>query len=403
MKISPKNYNYNANTRLLSLTYGFFICAISVDLTITALAGFYLSEYKALSTLPFALITASGAISALLIPPLINRFGTKNIFMTGCLIGIVGSLVSALSIYQHSFILLCIGASLVGVYQSVCQFYRLCAADFNPEGKKGSATSMVLAGGVVAAIVGPLLASEGENLITSLPFAGAYIFVSCLCVISFISLAIFYDDYRYPKNLEPKLKLLHLDVRLLAKRPFLNSSLNLSVGSFLMLFIMTAAPLAMMTISDRMSHNAFMIQLHLLGMYVPSLFTGLLIRKIGTQNLALTGTTLTIISFLCNLFMNDIMSLYVSLLLLGIGWNFMFVSGTVLLTHSYDDSNRESSQSLSEFLRIIFSAISSLTAGWVFETSGWMSMNIVCLIISVPILFFNIYITIRMKKRVIEI
>lgn len=363
---------------ILAVSNLFFTCAVSVDLTIATLVGYQLAPSAQLATVPFALITVAGAFSNLFAAGMIGRGNEKLAFILGSLCGTAGGLLSFLAVQNGSFLLFCTGCFLVGVYQAFSQYYRLVAADHSPPEVKGQSISLVMIGGVVAAILGPLLTIVARD-IPGLPrFAGVYLVVAGLGILSALNLALFLDrskrdvpspDTRAIPGVSPT-------SRELMKRPdYRTAWFHLVIGSFVMLFLMTAAPLSV-THHHSMNDGALVIQLHLLGMYVPSLFTGLLIRKLGLTVLLYAGIALNISAVVINLTGETMLAYSLSLLLVGVGWNFMFVGGSTLLSLSYRDNERKKAQGLAETSRFVFSAIATSGAGVMLALLGWKLLGL---------------------------
>lgn len=366
---------------ILAVSNLFFTCAVSVDLTIATLVGYQLAPSDELATVPFALITVAGAFSSLFAASMIGRGNEKLAFILGSVCGTAGGLLSFLAVLKGSFLLFCTGCFLVGVYQAFSQYYRLVAADHSPPEVKGQSISLVMVGGVVAAILGPLLTIIARD-VPGLPrFAGVYLVVAMLGILSALNLALFLDrekkDPPAPDSAAPAVGS-PTSRQLMKRADYRTAWLHLVVGSFVMLFLMTAAPLSV-THHHSMNEGALVIQLHLLGMYVPSLFTGLLIRKVGITALLYTGIALNISAIAVNLSGETMLAYSLSLLLVGIGWNFMFVGGSTLLSLSYQDHERKKAQGLAETSRFIFSAIATSGAGVMLAVVGWKPLGLMML------------------------
>ena len=363
---------------ILAVSNLFFTCAVSVDLTIATLVGYQLAPSGELATIPFALITVAGAFSSLFAAGMIGRGKEKLAFILGSLCGTVGGLLSFLAVLKGSFLLFCTGCFLVGIYQAFSQYYRLVAADHSPPEVKAQSISLVMIGGVVAAILGPLLTIIARD-IPGLPrFAGVYLVVAGLGILSALNLALFLDrSGSYSPS--PETRAIQGEsptCRELMNRPdYRTAWFHLVIGSFVMLFLMTAAPLSV-THHHSMNDGALVIQLHLLGMYVPSLFTGLLIRKLGLTVLLYAGIALNLAAIAVNLTGETMLAYSLSLLLVGVGWNFMFVGGSTLLSLSYRDNERKKAQGLAETSRFVFSAIATSGAGVILALLGWKLLGL---------------------------
>ncbi|MCE0162353.1 MFS transporter [Klebsiella variicola subsp. variicola] len=363
---------------ILAVSNLFFTCAVSVDLTIATLVGYQLAPSGELATIPFALITVAGAFSSMFAAGMIGRGKEKLAFILGSLCGTVGGLLSFLAVLKGCFLLFCTGCFLVGIYQAFSQYYRLVAADHSPPEVKAQSISLVMIGGVVAAILGPLLTIIARD-IPGLPrFAGVYLVVAGLGILSALNLALFLDrSGSYSPS--PETRAIQGEsptCRELMNRPdYRTAWFHLVIGSFVMLFLMTAAPLSV-THHHSMNDGVLVIQLHLLGMYVPSLFTGLLIRKVGLTVLLFAGIALNLAAIAVNLTGETMLAYSLSLLLVGVGWNFMFVGGSTLLSLSYRDNERKKAQGLAETSRFVFSAIATSGAGVILALLGWKLLGL---------------------------
>ncbi|MFP1729671.1 MFS transporter [Lonsdalea quercina] len=386
---------------ILAVSNLFFTCAVSVDLTIATLVGYQLAPSGELATIPFALITVAGAFSSMFAAGMIGRGKEKLAFILGSLCGTVGGLLSFLSVLKGSFLLFCIGCFLVGIYQAFSQYYRLVAADHSPTEVKAQSISLVMIGGVVAAILGPLLTIIARD-IPGLPrFAGVYLVVAGLGILSALNLALFLDrSGSYSPS--PETRAIQGEsptCRELMNRPdYRTAWFHLVIGSFVMLFLMTAAPLSV-THHHSMNDGALVIQLHLLGMYVPSLFTGLLIRKLGLTVLLYAGIALNLAAIAVNLSGETMLAYSLSLLLVGVGWNFMFVGGSTLLSLSYRDNERKKAQGLAETSRFVFSAIATSGAGVILALLGWKLLGLMMIPVLLICLVSTWQYSLAMRKK----
>ncbi len=372
------------NARILAICQGLFTCAISIDLTLTALTGYQLAPDKSLATLPFALITVAGAVVTWFAAFLIQRLGRRLSFALGALAGAVGGAISVWSVFHGHFWSFCIGTAGVGVFQAFAQYYRLAAADAVAPELKSKAISTVLTGGVIAAVLGPALAAWSKDLFPTALFSGAYLMVALLSLLSMIVLLAFYRDV---ENTDAAADIVASAPQApprstgeIARQPvFIAALANNVVGSMVMMFIMTAAPLAAVACRHSINDGANIIQWHLVGMYAPSFFAGHLIKRFGLGTIVLCGVMLNLACAVIAMASTSLPAFYVALLCLGVGWNFMFVGGTTLLAQSYRPNERARAQGLSEFLRYAATALATLAAGPLLEHYGWQALNIAIL------------------------
>ncbi|WDZ94275.1 MFS transporter [Herbaspirillum sp. WKF16] len=382
------------NASVLAVCQGLFTCAISIDLTLTALTGWQLAPDKALATLPFALITVAGALVTWFAAFLIQRLGRRLSFALGAASCCVGGLVSVWSVFHAQFWTFCAGTAMVGVFQAFAQYYRLAAADAVADEAKSRAISTVLAGGVIAAIAGPALAAWSKDLFPAALFAGAYLVVAAMGLLSVVVLLAFYRDLgAAPAAADagsadaPARPLAEI-----ARTPvFMASVANNVAGSMVMMLIMTAAPLAAVACHHGIDDGAAIIQWHLVGMYAPSFFAGRLIKRFGLGSVLLAGLALNLACAATAMASTSLPAFYAALLFLGVGWNFMFVGGTTLLAQSYAPSERAKTQGFSELLRYGATALATLGAGPLLARFGWETLNAAIL----PILLLSTLATAR--------
>ncbi|MGL4285851.1 MAG: MFS transporter [Phreatobacter sp.] len=367
------------NALVLAVGQGLFTAAIAIDLTLTGLTGYQLAPDKSLATLPFAMITVAGAVVTIFASLLMERIGRRWGFTLGALFGALGGLISVLAVFRGDFWLFCLGTAGVGAFQAFAQYYRLAAADSVPDDAKAKAISTVLAGGVIAAVLGPALAAWSKDLYPVL-FAGSYLMVFLLGLASAALLAIGYRDVALHAGTAQGFDLPARPLATVMRQPiFLAAVANNVIGGAVMMLIMTAAPLAAVACSHSIDDGANIIQWHLVGMFGPSFFAGRLIGRFGLANVLFAGMALNVACAVVAVASTSLTAFYVALFCLGVGWNFMFVGGTTLLARSYRPAERASAQGAAEILRYGLTAIATLGAGPLLEIYGWSRLNIVIL------------------------
>lgn len=374
------------NAGVLALCQGLFTCAIAIDLTLTGLTGYQLAPEKALATLPFAMITVAGAVTTLFASLLMARIGRRFGFAIGALVGTLGGLVSVWSVVHADFWTFCAGTAAVGVFQAFAQYYRLAAADAVDAPFKTKAISTVLTGGVVAALLGPALAAWSKDLFPLYLFAGAYLMVALLGALSFLVLLGLYRDtaaaraptaHAEANQVEPAQP---RPLRTILRQPvFVASVANNVVGSVAMMFVMTASPLAAVACGHGIDDGANIIQWHLVGMFAPSFVTGRLIARFGLPAILFAGMGLNVACVVMAVASTSLPAFYGALLCLGVGWNFLFVGGTTLLSQSCRPEERAKTQGVAELMRYVATAAASLGAGPFLFAEGWAATNLAIL------------------------
>jgi MFS family permease len=364
------------NAAILTLCQGLYVCGISVDLTLTGITGYQLAPEKILATLPFALITVGAAVVTVLAAFIIGRLGRRIGFAIGSLCGASGGLVSVWAVVHGQFWIFCIGTTLIGAYQGFAQFYSIAAADSVSTAQKSRAIATVLAGGVLAALAGPALATWTKDLIPGAMFAGAYLLVSGLALISTILVLSIYRDVepQAAAGADPLLPPRRLPE--IARQPIFGAGLaTIMASAAAMVFVMTAAPLAAVACSYSINDGARVIQWHLIGMFVPSFFSGRLVARFGVWPILALGMALMAGCAAIAIASTALVAFYMALFVLGIGWNFMIVCGTTLLAQSYRPNERAKTQALAGLMGNIAGTIAALSSGAILESAGWTLLN----------------------------
>jgi len=350
----------------------------SLMVATTALVGYALADDKVYASLPFTLQLVATMFTSIPAAMLMAKIGRKSTFMLGTVIAMLGAAICAYAVTEHNFLYFVIGSVLIGIFSGFANFYRFTAADSVDIDHKSRAISYVLAGGVLAAIIGPNLANHTRDIITNAAFAGSYASIIILYILSFILLSFLDLPHEKP----------HADVKqdsgrplsIIIKQPrFIIALISGTLGYATMTLLMTATPLAMQHHEHAYSDTAFVIQWHVLGMFAPSFFTGSLIKKFGLLPIMFLGALFAIACIIINLNGTTTYHFWTALLLLGISWNFLFIGATTLLTETYSESEKFKTQAINDFL--VFSVVSaaSLSAGILHHKFGWQFVNYIAI------------------------
>ena len=306
-------------------------------MTVTALTGASLTDDAAMATLPLALQFVGTMAATIPASLLMGRVGRRSGFSIGQTIGVVFALLSAYAVYQGYFWLFAVGSAGLGVHNAFWQYLRFAASEAVSRPKRARAISYVLAGGVVAAVAGPWLATHSRDLMNPVLFAGSYAVLAGLCAATILLLQTV--RFRSPEFAEsapggrPLMEIVLTPI-------FITAVLSSALGYGVMVLVMTATPLAMVGHGFHFSDAAFVIQWHVLGMFVPSFFTGKLIDRFGVTAIITVGVFLNLGAMILNLSGVTLENFWIALVLLGTGWNFMYIGGTTLLTESYRPEER---------------------------------------------------------------
>lgn len=299
---------------------------------VTALAGAALSPVTYFSTLALALQFTMTMISTIPASFLMQRIGRKSGFIIGQITGIVGAIFAFIAIYNHIFWLFVLGGMCLGVHNAFWAYLRFAASDIVRKENRSKAISWVLAGGIVAAIAAAEIAKRVHDLIPMALYAGAYLMIGLLAVIAI--LLIYFVDFSEPKKLGQAKSARPLKIILSQPKAIL-AILSGAIGYSTMSLLMTATPLAMHDHGFDFKDSAFVIQWHALAMFAPSFITGHLIKYYGCKNIILLGAVMNLMCIISGLSGYGLGYFWVSLFLLGLGWNFTYIGGTTLMSECY--------------------------------------------------------------------
>jgi MFS family permease len=342
--------------------------ATTLQVTLGGLVGFLLVEDKALATLPVTFVVGGTALATIPASLLMRRIGRQLGFMTGCLIGTGGSLVAALGVYLGHFWLFCLGAFVFGASVAFTQLYRFAAADIAPQDMKSRAISWVMVGGLVSAFMGPEIAKHTRELLSPYLFLGSYLVAAALPILVLGILT----TVRLPKPTTAELREPGRPLAEIVRQPaFVVAAMAGMFGYGVMNLLMTATPLAMQICEHPFADAATVIQWHVFGMFFPSFFTGNLIGRFGALRIIVVGAVLNLLCIAIALSGVGVLNFQASLLILGVGWNFMYIGGTALLTEVYRPAERNKTQALNDFLVFGTVALASLGSGKLLYHWGW--------------------------------
>jgi MFS family permease len=361
----------NKNVWLLFACQALMNAVMSGQTVMASLVGYKLSG-SALNTLPMAIQMVAVMSASLVAGYAFPRFGRRGGFWLGCGIMMCGSLTFALGVYTGDFVIYCLGAIPAGLGFGISQHLRFAAAEVADQHAKARAISLVLAGGVLAAIVGPEMVKRTNALIPDHVFLATYLYLPLLPVITAILLSFV--------AVPPAQKKTGISVpfRVIFARPdFIAAVVSSLVGYGTMNLVMASTPLQMLMCGFGVAASADVIRAHSIAMFAPGFVTGRLIQKFGVHQIIMAGGLLTLGCVAVNVYEPPLFTTFlVALALLGVGWNFMFVGGTTLLTTAYAAEERVRVQATHDFIVFGSVALTALTSGAVQATQGWDALNL---------------------------
>lgn len=387
------------NILLLSLCQAVMMTGGSLLITSSAVVGAMLTDERALATLPLALQFLTSMLTSIPASFAMRRWGRRAGFLFGAGVGALGGATAAWAIWLGNFQLFCLGAMLVGVFNGIGIYFRFAAVDAAPESYKARAISYVMAGGVVAAFAGPNLASWAREAIPAASFAGSYaalVLLYGLAMLALLGVKIPVRSEEVPQKGGRSL------LQLLSQPVFMVALLGATFGYGVMVLVMTATPLAMQGCGLPFDDSAFVIQWHVFAMFAPSFFTGALIKRFGVLTVMLCGAICYVGTVLINLNGITLNHFWSALFLLGLGWNFLFIGGTTLLTEAYRPEEKAKAQAMNDFLVFTVVSLSSLSAGALQFHYGWEAVNLgVIPLIGVIIVAVGALLLWRLRRSVV--
>ena len=358
---------------LLSLCQALMMSATTLMITAAALVGFMLADHKALATLPLALQFFATMLTTIPASLFMGRFGRKAGFLLAGAIGTGGGVLATQGILSGDFWLFSAGALGVGIFNGFGNYYRFTAAELVDEDHRSRAIAYVLAGGVLAAFIGPNLAHWSEWSLGNARFAGSFAAVIGLYLLSMlIAVALRLPD---PPKAGASGGGRPLG-EIVAQPRFIAAVVSGMLGYGIMTFLMTATPLAMQGCALPLGDTALVIEWHVLGMFAPSFFTGHLIRRFGAVPIMLIGAAADGLSVFVNLSGQTTEHFWLALFLLGIGWNFLFIGATTLVTETYRPEEKAKAQAANDFLVFSTVTVASLSSGALLHEYGWRWVNL---------------------------
>jgi MFS family permease len=365
----------NRNVWLLFCCLALMNSVTAGQTVMSALIGHALAVDKALNTLPMAIqMTATMAAS---IPAgiVFARLGRKPGFLLGCAGSLLGSLIFALGVWRGNFEIYCVGAAFAGLGFGISQHLRFAAAEVAASDARARAVSLVMTGGILAAIFGPEIVKRTNMLLPPMTFLATYLCLTILPIVCATLLLFVRLPPATRRVTEP------VPFRAIIARPsFLTAVVSSMVGYGTMNLVMASTPLQMLFCGFGVNSSADVIRAHSIAMFLPGFVTGRLINRFGVHPIICVGAVLTTLCVATNLSFPEVIPTFmVALVLLGVGWNFMFVGGTTLLATAHDPHERVRVQTTNDFIVFGTVACTAFTSGAVEAIGGWQALNLMVL------------------------
>jgi MFS family permease len=366
----------NPQLLLLALCQGLFLTNNVTFIAINGLVGLSLAPVAWMATLPVAGYVLGGALAAPLVARHQRAWGRRRTFQTGLVVAACSAALCAIAATVGSFWLLVGATLLAGYYNANASLYRFAAAELVGTAMKEKAISWVLAGGILGAIVGPNLANHSQALMAQ-PFVGAYVVLIGVAVLAWVLMSRIHFPPLGQEVDANGMAAQGRPLREIARQPvFIIAVLACALGYGVMNLLMAATPIAMAQCAHPFSDAALVLEWHVLGMYVPSFFTGAIIKKLGALPVMVMGLLLNIVCVVIALNGVDLMHFLAALVTLGVGWNFLYLGGTTLATTAYRPEERTTAQAAVDTSVYATMTLTAFGSGALVTTGGWQWMNL---------------------------
>ena len=374
-------FKLSKNVWLLSLLQPLVVSTGGLNSVVGSIVGEELSNNSQIATLPIGAYLLGITLFVIPATKLQQIFGRKLIFVTASLLSALAAFMAATSIELRSFTGFVVACFLLGTQLAVIAQYRYAAMESCSSGKQhAKAVSMILIGGISSAVVGPELIQVSDWLpVFSSEYANAYLFIVVFHLIAAILLLVLFDSSQLQQH-EPEKEVSSVSQGQLSSSMYKLAIFTALSAYVVMALIMIATPLAMKNGGYELESIKWVIQAHILAMYVPSLFTATLIEKIGIHKMLMAGVVINILCIAISLMSQDFEYYMVALVLLGVGWNMLFLSGTTLLPQTYTYHNRYKAQGTFDLSISIAQTSSAILAGVLLSFIGWNGLLIACLL-----------------------
>lgn len=364
------------NVWILTTAQAFMMSLNSLNVFVGGLVGSRLAPTERWATLPVASIVVGMALATVPMSMIMKKIGRKKTFLLVSLYSILVALGASYAVSVEHFYLFTFCTFLLGVTSACLMQFRFASMESVSPELVPKAASFVLLGGIAAAFIGPEAGLLGKSLLT-VDFSGSYLLLACLFVAGF-GVLLFYENTAIADSNDD---IAQRPLRKISQQPvFWTAVLGATIGYAVMVFIMTATPVSMHIMDKHsLADTKWVIQSHIVAMFLPSLFTGALIKRFGVAKIMLAGLITYLLCFVVAFSDHLLHNYWISLILLGVGWNFLFVSSTVLLPRAYTAGERFKVQALNEFIVFGTQAVTSLSAGWVVFSLGWENLLLLTL------------------------
>ena len=369
----------NKNLFLLTASQVFGFTAANVTVFLSGIIGSQLGSIKSLSTLPPSIYVVGIAISTIFAAKVMSIIGRRLGFVLASIASSIACLFAAYSISIENFLTFCIACFILGTGMAFIHQYRFAAAESVEKEQAPKAISILLLAGIVSAFIGISLANYTKNFVPDYLYVGSYLALAILTIMPALFLS-FFKEQNVTSSKQTQQQITRSYLQFISEPRFLQALTAASFAYVVMAFLMTATPISMHIVHNlSLEKTGLVIQFHVLSMFLPSLITGTLIKKYGYSKMMYLGVIFYVLTIITSFFDPSFFSYLIGLIFLGIGWNFLFVTGTSLLVTTYTPEEKFKAQGFNDLVVFSFTAISSLSAGILISMTSWKSVNLLCI------------------------
>jgi len=381
----------NKNLTILTICQVFSFTAPPITVFISGIVGLKISPIASLATLPTSLSIVGTAFFSFFAAKIMSKIGRKKGFILSSTYSSLAALLGAYAIYSENFILFCFSCFVIGTGIAFTHQYRFAAAETVEKNDSSRAISILLLATILSALIGPNVANFTKNIISDHLYTGSYISLAILTFIP-VFLLVFYNSDSNPKTIENNNNNQRSYFELLKNPVILQAIVTAAFAYSIMSFIMTATPISMYKMHGfTLGSTSIVIQSHIIAMFLPSLITGTLIKKFGHSIIIYTGAIIYIICVFLSFYDQTFFNYLIALVLLGVGWNFLFIGGTSLLVICYKESEKFKAQGFNDVIVFTTQSIASLIAGYSILKFSWNEINLAC----IPLILLIFIVSIR--------
>jgi len=379
----------NKNLWIITASQIFSFTPAPVNVFLSGIIGSTLSPVKSLQTVPTSLMIIGVAVFSFFAAKIMSRIGRKAGFLYAAIFSTLSVLLAAYAVWDKNFYLFCLTCFFIGNGMAFTHQYRFAAAECVEKSFIPKALSIIMLATIFSALLGPNIANFNKDLISGHLFVGSYLSLAVLTFIPVLFLS-FYSPKVEPVGVKKYKGRSYFE--LISQPMFLQAVASAAFAYAVMSFLMTATPINMHVIENySLNKTGIVIQLHIVSMFLPSLITGNLLKKFGHSKIIYAGVFFYILTILLSFIQPSFFNYLFSLIFLGIGWNFLYLSGTGLLVLSYREEEKFKAQGFNDILVFSIQALASLSAGYMLSMTSWKTMNL----IAIPFLFIIIFSSIR--------